>query len=142
MGADGVLLLREDAAEGEHATRADRVDEVVGVDAEDVADDISQYDVGPAGQAEAFFEAGVMKGYRLIGDTVVFAIGDADADGFRIVLSSGGDSGLVSTLNTVGHDVDELVLLFERFGIFFDLAKLLREVIHAVVDKVGGVACH
>ena len=43
---------------------------------------------------------------------------------------------------TVGHDVYELVLLFKRLGIFFDLAQLFGQVGHAVIDKVGGIACH
>ena len=41
---------------------------------------------------------------------------------------------------TVGHDVDELVLLLERLCVFLDFAQLFGQIGHAVIDEVGGVA--
>ena len=89
MGADRVLLFGEDATEGQDAAGADGVDEVIGVDAEDVADDIGEHDIGSAGEPEAFFKPGVVESHRLIGDAVLTAIGDAHPNGFWVAIEAG-----------------------------------------------------
>ena len=88
MRADGRLLFGEDAAQGQHATRRDRVEQVVRVDAEHVADDVRQDDVGRTGQLEAFLQAGVMEGRGLVGQAVLGAVGEADAHGLRVAVET------------------------------------------------------
>ena len=88
MSADGGLFLGENAAEGEDAPRGDRFDEIVGVDAKHITDNVGQHDVSRPGELEALFEAGVVEGHTLVSDAVVLTVGDTDADRFGVAIEA------------------------------------------------------